>query len=414
MPTHNRAALLRSSLEALAQQSVPASSFELIVVADACQDDTVALVQDWTMRAPYRLALLAHTAQNAAATRNLGAAHAQGDFLLFLDDDVVAEPDLVRHHWEARADDRVNLGYSKPTLPFPPSLWQLSARLWWEDRFRELGQPGHRFSFRDFFSGNVSLPSAMFRRVGGFDSSITGRLEDYELGIRLLKDGASFAFLAGAIGHHHETSDLEQWLQRLQQEGKADIAMGQRHPELRAFLFDPRKLASRPLGRLAFNHPHRGDRLNRLLVRQARLCERCKLRGLWFPLLGWLRDYNYWRGVAAAIGPFDTFEAWLQEVPFPPAIAPDAPVLDLAAPGLEATVAAVLDHGSRFGLRVVIDGIEVLAIPPKPGWEPLRLQHVQACLRELAESQFVPALALKWLRARGPDFLCQPDLPKLI
>jgi len=57
-----------------------------------------------------------------------------------------------------------------------------------------MARPGHRFSYHDFFSGNVSLPAAIFRRVGGFDEVIKVRLEDYELGIRLLKAGARFIF----------------------------------------------------------------------------------------------------------------------------------------------------------------------------------------------------------------------------
>jgi len=417
IPTHNRAALLQRSLEAMTQQSLPPSCFEVIVVADACRDDTAAMVLASAARVPYRLALLGHTARSAAASRNLGATRAQGDWLLFLDDDVVAEPELVRQHWVARAENGISLGYSKPVFPIRATFWQLSARLWWEDRFRDIGRPGHRFSFRDFFSGNVSLPATLFRKVGGFDPSMVGRLEDYELGIRLLKEGTKFSFLPRAIGHHHESTDLEQWLGRLRQEGEADVLMGQRHPELRTMLFsskEPTDRRLRRLRRLAFDHPRLGDWMNALFVRQTRLYERWRLRGLWFPLLGRLREYNYWRGVSAAIGHRRAFQDWLQEAPLPPAVAPDAPVHDLASSRTDAALAEVLDLGSRVGLRLLVDGSEVLALPPKPGCEPLRPPHLAALVSELAESELIPALALKWVRAHGRNLLCQSDLPRLI
>jgi GT2 family glycosyltransferase len=96
-----------------------------------------------------------------------------------------------------------------------------------------MARPGHRFSYRDFFSGNVSLPAALFRRVGGFDEAIKVRLEDYELGIRLLKAGARFIFSPEATGDHHENSDLELWLERVRKEGIATVQITRAHPELR-------------------------------------------------------------------------------------------------------------------------------------------------------------------------------------
>jgi GT2 family glycosyltransferase len=411
VPTHNRSAMLMKNLAALSHQSGPDIQFEVLVVADACHDDTAEMVTAYATQTPYRLCLLSHCARSAAATRNLGATNAQGRVLLFLDDDVVLQPGSVRAHVEAQRGNRVVLGYSKPVLPAKPSWWQYDARRWWQDTYRAMGQPGHRFTYRDFFSGNVSMPATLFHEAGGFDTSFTGRLEDYELGMRLLKVGARFRFVPEAIGYHYENSDLDLWLRRVRQEGAADVQIGQRHPELRTSLFGrlkgPRSRRKRILLKFAFAQPQRGDWLERLLLHQTALYERLRLRGRWRRVVGLLRDYNYCRGVAATIGGQRAWAAWLQEAPVPPTVASSAPVVDMAAPPPPDVLQGVLEQATNTGLRLALEGVEVVAIPPQPGAEPLREEHLHRALQQLVERQFVPALALHLIRStRGGSILC--------
>lgn len=406
VPTHNRSALLARGLAALSQQTWAADEFEVVVVADACNDDTVEMAKAYAGQSPYTLRVLSHNARSAAATRNLGAGDAQGQVLLFLDDDVIARAGLVRAHMEAQAGDQVVLGYSKPALPQKPSWWQTDARRWWEDMYRVMRQPGHRFTYRDFWSGNVSMPSALFRRVGGFDARIRGRLEDYELGMRLLKAGVRFRHEPEAIGDHHDSTDLWQWLRRLREEGKADIQIGEQHPELRNSLFgfeEPDSRVMRTLRRLAFAHHRWGDRLEGLLVRQASVYERLRLRGRWRRVVGYLREYNYWRGIAAAIGERQKLSAWLQEAPLLPTVAADAPLIEMTALPSAPLSKDTLEQATRAGARLTIGGMEVLSLPPQPGAEPLREEHLRAALDDLLGQQFVPAVALQMLRAGGQE-----------
>jgi GT2 family glycosyltransferase len=414
IPTHKRAEILNRTLSALACQTLPAAEFEVVVVADACQDDTVAQVACSIPKMPYRLHLFCHSARSAAATRNFGAALARGDILLFLDDDVVPQPELVQAHLLAAGQDRVNLGYSKPRLSERPSWWQQNARLWWEDTFRAMRLPGYRFSYRDFFSGNVSMEAELIHRVGGFDLDFKGRLEDYELGMRFLKAGSRFSFLPEAVGIHYDRTDLALWLSRIRQEGVADVQTGQRHPELRYGLFGdfegvygPWRIARKTIRNAAFRARPSGDRLASVLLRLADRCERLRLRGPWLQVTGALREYNYWRGVSETIGGRRALAAWLQEAPVQPALAADAPSVDLGSLPPEGLLQDLLAQGSERGLRLAVHGVEVLKLSPRPGFEPLRKEHLHRLLREHARQNFVPALALQWIRATpGRDLTC--------
>jgi glycosyltransferase involved in cell wall biosynthesis len=401
--THNRARLLGEALQALAQQDCEFDDFEVVVAADSCTDNTADLVNSFGRSSPYHLRLVSHEARNPSATRNLGAVHANGETIIFLDDDLIARTGLVRAHAERRGPDRVVIGYVKPKLPAQPCLVQLNAARWWEDRFREMRCPGYRFSYRDCFSGNVSVPAALFHRIGGFNHSFT-RQEDYELGVRLICAGARFCYAQEAAGDHYEITDLAIRARRIWIEGKATVELCRCHPELRSSLFwnatEPSLRAQRFIRRLALVCGRRGDLLESLIVRQAALFEALRLRSRYQLVMQLLYEFNFWRGVSVALGGRRALAAWVQDAEAESGTAADAPVLDFAAPPPSPHLENLLAEGSRRGLRVVLKEAELLAIPPEFGSEPLRWEHVERAVTELAKRRFLPALAL--------DLICSP------
>ena len=415
IPTHNRSQMLVRHLLALSQQTWPAEKFEVVVVADDCQDATAEMVTSLSAQLPFSMQFLSHSARSASASRNLGTTHAHGEYYLFLDDDVLPEPGLIATHLRASGENRIVMGHSRPVLPEKPSFWQYSARLWWEDTFRAMRMPGYRFSYRDFFSGNLSMTAALFRQVGGFDTNIRVRLEDYELGIRLLKAGAEFCFEPEAVGHHYDFTDLRTWLQRVYKEGIADIQIGQRHPELRSILFadyeDVRgdwSRLKRLIRKVAFAWVQRRDRITSIGVRLAEICELLRLRGPWLHLIGALREYNYWRGAAWRIGGYAELASWIQEAPIMPTVGVDAPLIHLDQPESLEERQIKLELAQKVGARAAWQGTELFSIPPMPGYEPLRFDHLLAVFRQQARQKFIPPLALSLIQRKDLDLSVWP------
>ena len=231
IPTHNRRASLERTLRALCRQSYPFDLMEIIVVVDGCQDDTPEMLR--TYAGPFLLQGLTQPQQGAATARNYGAATATGSILIFIDDDVEPAPQFIEAHVSAHRTGKgfVGMGYLPVELA-RIDFFSLLVRSWWTNQFQEMRKPSHRFLYRNLFSGNFSLEADLFRKVGGFDPSIPRR-EDYELGMRLMKADAKFMFLPDAVGYHHEVADAKGNLTRSYQEGRGDILMGFRHPELR-------------------------------------------------------------------------------------------------------------------------------------------------------------------------------------
>jgi len=236
IPTHNRWASLQGTLRALALQTYPIRDFEVIVVADGCTDGTAEELQNY--QTPLVLRIFEQSGHGAAAARNYGATKALGSLLLFLDDDVEPTASLIEKHVRAHTAQprHAVMGPYLPVCQGQTDFFHVITRLWWHQKFETLQQAGHRYTFLDLLSGNLSIAADLFGTIGGFDTTIrSAGGEDHEFGARLIKAGVPFTFAPRALAYHHEyeTMNLARVWQRARQEGRAEIEIGRRHPELR-------------------------------------------------------------------------------------------------------------------------------------------------------------------------------------
>jgi glycosyltransferase involved in cell wall biosynthesis len=253
-----------------------------------------------------------------ATARNTGVNLAQAPIVVFLDDDVVPEPDLLAVHlnWHKQLAPLAVLGDYQVAREQCDSLYHLGVWAWWEDLFYQRSLPEHQSSYRDFCTGNVSLRREDFERVGGFDTAFRGYGgEDYELGYRLLRAGVRFVVDRNARARHYHRTTVAGVLRATRQEAHGDFLLGRKHPELRAGL----RLMWTPAGRygllvrLALRAPAVGDRLMSLLQYMLPFFERTQMRRRWLLWFNHLRGYAYWRGVRDVLGSWDALLAYQAE-----------------------------------------------------------------------------------------------------
>ena len=223
VPTYNRLGRLRHLITALEQQAYPSDAYEVIVISDGSTDGTDAYLE--AFRSTMRLRWFPQANRGPAAARNAGIQKADGEFIVFIDDDVVPEPQLLgehaRSHHEA-GQDVVVLG---PLLT--PEGFEMAPWVRWEQEmlmkgYRALLRGDWPASARQFYTGNASLRRAHILAAGGFDEGLR-RAEDVELAYRLANNGLDFVFNIQAAGMHFAERSFRAWLDAAYTYGRNDV-----------------------------------------------------------------------------------------------------------------------------------------------------------------------------------------------
>ena len=277
--------------------------------------------------------------------------------MLFLDDDLIAAPDLLERHraeHARQASSAVVVGYSPPRPP-RPGLAALGAALWWEDQFRTM-RDALALTFTEALSGNVSIDRATFLDGRGFDADFaTLRREDWEWGLRLLEDGIELVYEPEAVAAHEYELGAGSRLRACRLEGSGDALLTARHPAAAPLL---PLAAHRPpswrrplhqLASLALGHPL-GDRATLPLLD---LLERARLRSLWSALYRRAQRAAYGHGLRAA--------GWRP-----------GPLHQGTPLDVELTATDLLPRPRVMAprLRVTHRGRELARVRPDAGWHP--------------------------------------------
>ena len=146
IPANNEAAYIGPCLDALLASDTDAGPVEILVVANACTDATVARARDRAgaaARRGWRLEVIDLAEGGKLNALNVGDATATGAIRAYLDADVIVSPALIGAI--AAALERPDAAYAsgRPVIPRPRS-WptRAYARIWRRLPFMTEGVPG--------------------------------------------------------------------------------------------------------------------------------------------------------------------------------------------------------------------------------------------------------------------------------
>jgi GT2 family glycosyltransferase len=263
IPSWNARERLYLNLAALNNQDYQGDDVEIIVVDNGSHDRTMDMLNDFKSRFPMRVIRLEKN-RGIARGRNQGILEAQGGILIFHDSDMIASRDFVSKHIQAheKEDGLVVCGlFWKRIFSYFYKRFSLEQMARFERIAGNRPEPGNppqdrtpliseadvldesylKYSFdldlpfivdlkqvlkkygsslegynlpwRFFITNNLSVPRDRVMGVGMFDEGIVRYgYEDYDLGIRLFKDGCRFVVAEDIMSCHQEHPANFTWI----------------------------------------------------------------------------------------------------------------------------------------------------------------------------------------------------------
>lgn len=230
VPTFNRQKTVVRTVKALFAQNLQSAAYEIIVVVDGSTDGTADTLS--SLQPPCRFRVIEQQNRGPSAARNTGCRLAAADLVLFLDDDMLADPELVAAHISAHRQFGRCIAFGAIYLSpdSPPSLaaecFNREIGAFYLERKRN---PQLDWQIADCVFSNASLPRKMLEECGGFDESFRKR-EDLELGARLLRSGAQPRFINGAIAHQYFEKTSADLIRDAEAFADGDVRFARKHP----------------------------------------------------------------------------------------------------------------------------------------------------------------------------------------
>ncbi len=227
LATHNRACLLRRTLESLEKLDTEGVTWEILIVDNASEDEgeTAALLKEYESKLPLTVLEEAVPGKNRALNKAL--ALAQGELFVFTDNDIVADTKWIKNLWEASErwpDADIFGGKIIPLFPEHAPDWLENMKRTYYDGYGPCFgdfSPHHEecYTMHRALGANLAIRAKVFQSYS-YCESIGPCGKHYPMGSetellsRLLKDGKKCVYVPSASVWHiiEEFQLTTQWL----------------------------------------------------------------------------------------------------------------------------------------------------------------------------------------------------------
>lgn len=223
IPVYNRRDILRKTLLSFDDQTVPAGTFEVIVVDDGSTDGTGEMIA--SLDVGYPLVYIYQPHRGIPAARNRAIREAKADLIISVDSDMVVAPEFVEAHLQAHT--------APGLIVHGPVIYTNNL----EDPRSERRKVTD-FSAAFFATGNVSIAKKHLIDAGLFDEDfVEYGWEDLEFGKRLKALGLKASKAIDARGYHLKPAfsldHLDALMERERQRGHMAVVYYRKHPTLK-------------------------------------------------------------------------------------------------------------------------------------------------------------------------------------
>jgi glycosyltransferase involved in cell wall biosynthesis len=208
IPMFNSEKNILNTLEGLKNQTI--RDFEVIIVDDGSTDLSFTLVDTYISRKGYTARLLQEKNAGPAKARNLGAAHASGEIILFLDSDCITPDNWIEEMIRPLGGNVVgsNCGYKVLNAQY------LIARyIDYEIAYRHKKLKNKKINTVGTYS--ACILKQVFEEIGGFDTTYKSASgEDFDLAFAISKLNYEIVFTDRTFVYHYHPDSMKKFLKQ--------------------------------------------------------------------------------------------------------------------------------------------------------------------------------------------------------
>jgi len=231
IPSYNPALKLPETLEKL----IPQASFidELIIIIDNNNYNEFAKSLLEKYSSTLKIRIFPQPNSGRGKSRNRGAELAGGDIIIFLDDDMLAEKNLIERHMEYHHKNPGIIvsgnGYRNPeSANYDFGKFLINMENGWKNKVKGIGEI--TFENFNFTACNMSLPKSLFQQLGGFDARFSDG-EDFDFAIRALNKNIKIVYDNTLIAWHNDWPTLRNFISRQKEYTQAKNEIFKIYPE---------------------------------------------------------------------------------------------------------------------------------------------------------------------------------------
>jgi len=226
VPVYNGERYLRAALDSAIAQTY--NHTEVIVVDDGSTDRSPAILNEYG----HRIRVLSQQNAGQAAARNRGAETCNGDWIAFLDQDDLWDPDKVKTQLQLADVDADVIHSNARAVDAQERVLQTSLRrspLQGNLRLLDLIRSNHILTL------TAMVRRQAFEQVGGFDPANRYGTEDYQLWLRLAAKGFRFSYIDAVLASSRKHSSNMSRDRSKQASGRIYALKKTRHQYAQAF-----------------------------------------------------------------------------------------------------------------------------------------------------------------------------------
>lgn len=218
LATRDRASLLRGTLDALSKQISPGCPVEIVVVDNGSIDGTRDVIQAAARESSIPIVYLTESKPGKSHALNTAVARAQGDLLVFTDDDVLPSPGWLAAYAQVFGETAADYAAGRilPLWDVTPPRWLMPA----QHGVLAVGDGGTRrltlAGIHDQvmpIGANMAVRRSVLDRIGGWNPDL-GKLkntlrtgEDHEFALKLAAAGFTGVYEPEACVLHRVPAD---------------------------------------------------------------------------------------------------------------------------------------------------------------------------------------------------------------